>query len=221
MAKTLLQLQNDVYEILGKSSSTYGLLTPAKVTAMINDSMRHIMVQMLGMSASWDTKIAFLDITGGSNYVDFPVDCAVINYLKIKASTTSDYVAITYNENYDGVTSTQTSSVGNYAPIYHFVNGKIYLEPIPDLSLTGALMIEYVAFPTVLVSNTDTVTGDFGGLVYLDYVKWRSASMLRSITQSDASPVPWAQYEREAYNNVMTIISRRKRVASTIRGIPY
>lgn len=221
MTVTLEQMQDQIYEILGKSRQTYGLLTPTKVTAMINDSMRHIMTLMLGMNASWANKVDYLDVVGDSHYVDLPADCAVVNFLKMKNATDTAYQPLKYNENYDGATSVQAQSPVSYSPIYHFVNSKIWLDPIPDANITDGIMIEYIAFPTELVSNNDPISGDFGGGVYLDYIKWRSASMLRAITQASAAPVPWAQYEAEAQRNVMTIISRRKRVATTIRGVPY
>ena len=39
MAITRLELQTDIYEILSKEPTSFGLLTPAKVNKMIQDSL--------------------------------------------------------------------------------------------------------------------------------------------------------------------------------------
>lgn len=211
MATTRLALQNEIYEILQKSPTAYGLFTPAKVSAAINDSLNYIQSKMIRIGTGWLTKRAYLNIVAGTQSIALPTGVAVINFIK-KQTNGTDYEPITFEENATGISSTQTPAGQTGVPFYHLVDGAIFLEPIPGVSLTDGLLIEYVAYPSALTADASLVDTQLDLPAFIQYAKWRSAKMLYSLGNQHGAVPAWAQYEAEWLMEVQTIIAKRIRM---------
>lgn len=213
---TLTQLRDSIYEILSRSATTYGLLTPTKVDAMINDSFDYISSIMMEINGGWLRQRSYINVVGGTASYSLPSGTAVVNFLKIKSSASDDYVPLAYNENWDGVTLNPLSNVGNIIPFrWSFVNNQVFLEPTPVDTVAQGILVDAVFFPAVLTQNSDPVTGDMDNRIFVQYAKWRSASQLWYLT-TDAPP-PWEKTEMEWRSRCQKQISRRFREPTPIR----
>ena len=162
------------------------------------------------IGGGWLTQSVTADITGGSFYVPLPANIVIVNFVKmLSAASSTDYVPIDFNENADGVTS--TASVGNQGSMttWCFKNGQIYLNNLPASSIANGLLIDGVFAPAAFTADGDTFSGDFDSRVFTNYVKWRAATLLRSLTTKE--PAPWAVTEAEWKQAVVEYVARRYR----------
>jgi len=208
---TRLTLQNQIYEILQKTSSAYGLYTPTKVQQSIDDSLAYISAKMMKNNSGWMNKRALLPVVADNPVVTLPAGCAIVNFLKMRNSTSSTvYSPLPYVENYNGSSDTQSST-----PVaWRLVNGAIYLEPIPDTADTQGVLCEYTAFPAALVADGTSLDPELDFSCFVAYAKYRAASQLYAIG-SDGSP-PWERYESEWAQVVIEMIARRFRVPTAL-----
>lgn len=211
------ELQSQIYEILSKSPTAFGLLTPTKVNAMIQDSLDYISTKMMKLGGAWLTRVTFANITANSNYVDLPAGLAIINFVKRK-NAAGDYVPINFDENAIGV-SVQNTVTSTTLSSYRFSSGKLYLEPLPKEPLTAGLMFDGVFYPDRLVNDGSEIAGDLDNFAFINYAKWRAASQLHSLTTRE--PPPWSTSEMEWKQASLEIIARRFREPTTIRSMQY
>lgn len=215
MAVTRGELQADIYEILSKSPTAYGLLTPTKVNKMIQDSLDYIAAKMLKIGGGWLTKIVYANFTAGNPYVDLPAGLAIVNFIKILGPVDGEYTPINFNENADGVTQTTQASAANFNPFYRFSSGKLYLEPVPKESKTNGLLFDGVFFPDRLLSDGAEIDGDMDNFCFVHYAKWRAASALFSLTSKNDPP--WARFELQWQQQCEAMIARRFREPTPIK----
>lgn len=206
--------------MLGKAPTAYGYYTPDKVNAMIQDSLDFIAHKMMKISNGWLTHLSYADITANSPYVDLPNGMAILNFVKIKPSDGSAvYTPLSFNENAFGASAVE--SVGSAVPYYRFSAGRLYLEPVPTVSVANGLMFDGVFYPSRLLQDGDEIDGDMNNMAFINYAKWRAASQLFSLTAGDAKLPPWQASEVEWKQSVMELISRRFREPTVIRSIDY
>lgn len=217
MTMTRLQLQTEIYEIMSKTASAAGLLTPTKVNTAIQDALDYISAKMLKINGGWLTRLVYANVTGNSPYVTIPSGLSIINFIKYKTGTDSEYVPINFNENADGASdfTSGTGATGGL-PVWRFSNSMILLEPMPASTLANAVMIDGVYMPTALALDADNISGDLDNRVFTTYAKWRAASILRSLTTKD--PPPWAMIEMEWKQACLEILARRSREPTPIRS---
>lgn len=214
MAISRSDLQAQIYDIISKSPTAYGLITPQKVNAAIQDSLDFISTKMMKIMGGWLTSIAYADIEAGNPYVELPPGLAIVNFVKRK-NAAGDYEPLDFYENYNNPTVTTqvaTTSVG----FYRFSSGKLYLEQIPQTDLENGIMFDGVFYPDQLISDGSEISGDLDNRAFINYAKWRSASQLHSLS-SDAAPT-WAASEIEWKQASLEIIARRFREPTTIQG---
>lgn len=217
MATTRLILQNEIYEILQKTPTAYGLYTPTKVQAMLNDSLDFIAGKMMKVTNGWLVKQKFLDIVGESNYVSLPTGTAIINFIKIKNSPSdATYSPLSFSENSDSKTLTDSVPVNQGAMNYHLVNGKIFLDPKPADSVAEGLLIEYLCYPSQLTGDAQKLSSEMDLRPFVNYAKWRSASMLYALG-SEGVP-PWLSFENQWHQACLELISRRFRQPTPLKA---
>jgi hypothetical protein len=213
MPTTRLALQTEIYGILGKEATAFGYFTPAKVNAAIQDALDYIASKMMRVGTAWLTKRAFANIVANTQTVALPTDLALINFIK-KKTAANDYQPITFDENATAASSTTPSGGLIGLPIYHIVNNAIFLEPIPDENITDGLLIEYVAFPAALTSDSDNLPTELDKAAFVQYAKWRAAKQLYVQGNQHGAMPAWMQYEQEWLMEVQTVIAKRIRMPS-------
>lgn len=213
MPTTRLALQTEIYGILQKEATAYGLFTPAKVNAAIQDALDYISSKMMRVGTAWLTKRAYANIVANTQSIALPTDLALINFVKKKVSS-AEYQPITFDENATQVSSTTPAGGLAGLPTYHIVNNALFLEPIPDENITDGILFEYVAFPSALTSDSDNLPTELDKAAFVQYAKWRAAKQLYVLGNQHGNTPAWVQYEQEWLMEVQTVIAKRIRMPS-------
>lgn len=218
MATTRGEMTDEIFEILGRNSTAAGFLTPVKAAAALRDSLDFIASNMMKIAGGWLTKVAYGSIVADSPYVDLPAGLAIINSVKIKQSGSTEYIPLSFNDGSNATTSTESAGTDLYMPRYSFSNGKLYLEPTPDASITNGIRFDATYYPDKLTSDGASISGDLDNRTFLNYAKWRTASVLFNLTTREAPP--WVATELEWKKACMEIIARRFREPTFNREFP-
>ena len=75
-------------------------------------------------------------------------------------------------------------------------------------------MIEYVAFPSALLSDAENLPTELDKAAFVQYAKWRAAKQLYVLGNQHGAPPAWFQYEQEWLVEVQTVIAKRIRMPS-------
>ena len=217
---TRAQIRSQIYSILQKDETAYGLLTPTKVNDAIQDSFDFLSTKAMKLGGGWLTSVVYCDITAESPYVDLPTGLAMVNFIKIKDSGADLYTPLQFNENWDGVTRLESESTSAYRPSYRFSSNRIYLEPTPASDIEDGILIDGVFFPEE-ASDSTPVSGDMNNKCFLQFVKWRAASICYSLANNGEQNPTIEKWLMEWKQACLEFIARRKRVPTTIKGIKY
>lgn len=218
MATTRLDLETKIYSILQKTSSAYGLLTPAKVSDAINDALDFISTMMNTTSSAWLAKQVKINIVANDPTITLPTDCILINFVK-KLHFGTQYIPINYDESANVTTDIAPQNTANYSPTYRLVNGEMLLEPTPADALANGILLDYIAAPAALTADNSTVSTLMDYPVFLQFAKWRAASILWSITLAQAGTPPWTETETVWAQMVRKTIAKRIVKPTIIQGM--
>lgn len=131
--------------------------TDAELTGYANDALQQIFLTVNEAGEGQFDKIINLDILSNTETVSLPVDCFAVKALYKKQGTINR--RLEYHQNiindYDNTASNSGSS--SYEPYYYFRGNSLVLRPIPGFSETGGLVLEYTAYPQVLVYGSDNL----------------------------------------------------------------
>lgn len=220
MAVTRLQMQTSIYDILSKSASSAGLLTPSKVNEAIQDALDMVQAKMVKINGGWLSDVKYANYTANSALVTLPPGLIVVNFVKWKSDTNSDYYApITFDENALGSTATTSSAGQGGLPFWRFSGqGTIRLEPIPATTIANGVMFDGIFLRDAFTTNADEFDGDLDNRIFTTYIKWRAASILRSLTTKEDPP--WLRIEKEWEMQVNAMIARKMREPTMTRSFP-
>lgn len=226
MPITRAELQGEIYELLNKTPTAFGLLTPNKVNKVIADSLNYVAAHMLKIGGGWLQQFVYLSTVAGSPYIPLPTGLAIVNSIKCLNSDGTDYSPMTFDDMSINVTPTQTialtDTTSSVVSRYCFSSGQLYVWPLPTLSTTNAIMVDGVFYPAKLISDGSHISGDMDNETFLNYIKWRSASILFSLGNNNAqTPPPWRQTEMEWKEMCIAIIARRFREPTFSRSFEY
>lgn len=218
MATTRLILQTKIYNILQKTATAYGLLSPDKVNDAIQDALDFTATLMNNSSSVWLSKQVKLNILANDPTITLPTDCVIINYVK-KLQFGTQYVPLTYDESANVTTDTNAQNTANYTPTFRFVSGELFLEPTPADALANGILLDYVACPAVLSGDSSAVDISMDYPVFMQFVKWRAASILWNTLHDQAASPPWAETEGIWFKEVKRTIARRIAKPCYIQGM--
>jgi hypothetical protein len=211
---TRAELQADIYEILSKSPTAYGLLTPTKVNKAIQDSLDYIAAKMMKIGGGWLGRVSYEDITADDHYVDIPAGMAILNFVKRKNGN-GDYEELAFDDGSKGTTvvsTTNSLTVGTY----RFSSGRLYLNQKPATAVTDGILFDGTYYPDRLTADGSEIDGDMNNMTFLHYAKWRSASQLFGLTSKETPP--WTASEIEWKQAALEQIARRFREPTFIRN---
>lgn len=128
------------------------------MTGYANDAIQQIFHVINESGEGQFDKIDSLDLVSGVETVALPADCFSIKALFKVQGTVNKRLEYRQNvtEDYDN-TNTSTGST-TYEPYYYFRGNQLVLRPSPGTNETDGLVIEYTAFPDVLVYGGDIMT---------------------------------------------------------------
>lgn len=211
MAFTLAQIRADVLNILQKDQSYQGFYTTDKCNRIINESIAYISARMMMEGEGWLQTIGYITTVANTASYTLPTGCSIINSVRYLYS--SVYMPLTYDDQaFDSQVAAGTSLT--QCPYrYRIVADKLYFNPLPLLVGTNFVQIEYTSYPTALSSDSDTLLSQFdSGLYY--YLVYRTASAL--VAQTGQAVSEWQVTERQWYEVMENIISKRNRVQCVI-----
>jgi hypothetical protein len=156
---TIDELISDVRTMLGQTDATNSTWGDEELTQYLNEGVRRYFAEaVLRMEGAFVTTTT-LECTSGQDYITLPSDFFKVKNLYIKDG--DGYRLLPYRNNLtDGYLSSGDTGSSMYAPSYAFRgNTKLILHPVPGFTSTGGtFLLEYVAFPTTLVSGGDSLT---------------------------------------------------------------
>lgn len=162
VAPSLERLIKDARVLLNQPMPENSRFTDAELTGYANDALQQIFLTVNEAGEGQFDKQSSLSIVANQDTVPLPVDCFSVKAVFKMQNTIAR--RLEYHQNilndYDSVpSSTGTSS---YEPYYYFRGNNLVLRPIPGTSETGdgktkGLVIEYTAYPQVLVYGGDNL----------------------------------------------------------------
>lgn len=159
-----------------------------------------------------------LDITNTVETVPLPTDCFAIRALyKVQGSINR---RLEYRQNIleDYGNDSSTNGAANYEPYYYLRGNSLVLRPIPGFTEVGGLVIEYTAFPNVLVYGGDTLDAGISPLfkeLVVMYVVAK-AKLKDDLSSGGSSRLPAESHLSDLYTNFKHQLSERSKAPQYI-----
>lgn len=157
VAPSLERLVRDARILLNQPKPENSRFSDAELIGYANDALQQIFLTVNEAGEGQFDKTANLNITGGTETIPLPVDCfSVKAVFKLQGTIAR---RLEYHQNIVNDYDTNLSSNGSssYEPYYYFRGNNLVLRPIPGTSETSGLIIEYTAYPQVLVYGSDNL----------------------------------------------------------------
>lgn len=143
--------------LLNQPKAENSRYTDAELIKYANDAVKQLFGVVNKIAEGQFDRVTMLDIQLNNELVPLPVDCFSIRALykvqnqinrrlEYKPSVTMDY------DNASQDTGTTT-----YEPYYYLRQNNIVLRPVPGFAEANSLVLEYTAYPSVLVNSADTL----------------------------------------------------------------
>lgn len=156
---TLGKLISSVRRMLNQPNASNSFWSDEELMDYLNEGIRVYFAEVVqGNEGQFSTTVD-LNLVSGTETVALPSDFFEIRTLHRK--TGSSYQIMTYNPDVTASYDTATSSVGDsYVPAYYFQENNIVLRPIPGASETAGLRLDYIKFPSTMVTGGDQMTAN-------------------------------------------------------------
>ena len=156
---TLVQLRELIRSILRE---------PVPARWQNSDLDRYINMGVLEVARAMERrKSATVAVASGTAYVDLPTDCLTLDELFwLKTGETAK------RELYPATDTMPPDAEPGTPAYYYFLEGRIYLYPVPDAN--GTLYITYFWRPAALVNDGDTLAVEDTDQLLVDYAVWRA-----------------------------------------------
>lgn len=151
------RLIRDARILLNQPKPENSRFSDAELTGYANDALQQVFHTVNEAGEGQFDKTANLDITQNVETISLPVDCFSIKALfKVQGTINR---RLEYHQNilndYDNTPSSSGSS--SYEPYYYFRGNSLVLRPIPGFTQTAGLVMEYTAYPQLLVYGGDSL----------------------------------------------------------------
>lgn len=157
VAPSLERLIRDARILLGQPKAENSRYTDAELTGYANDAVQQIFLTVNEISEGQFDKSTNLSIVNAVETVALPSDCFAIKALYKVQNTVNRRLEYRQNTLMDYDNSATNSGSTTYEPYYYLRGNSLVLRPIPGFSETNGLVIEYTAYPSVLVYGGDTM----------------------------------------------------------------
>lgn len=207
-APTLTTLLGEVRLLLNQTSATNSNWTDAELTQYINEAIRRYFAEVVQVNEGQFSAQTDLNIVTDTDTISLPAD--FFKVIRLYKKVSQGYEILSYRNHFDEGYSTQGgTSSNNYAPYYYFRDNSLVLRPIPNFSETAGLRLEYIQFPEVLVSGSDTmdvgISAAFRDLVVM-YAVWKAKLKESLVNGVDTSALAKASVADmyQAFREAMT-----------------
>lgn len=154
---TIEDLILNVRNMLNQPSATNSFWTDEELSVYLNEGVRRYFAEVVLHMEGQFTALDDLDIVSGSNTIALPSDC--FNVKQVWRKVPDGYEPLHYRNNIqEGMSSAQSAGGANYRPDYYFRGNYLVLSQTPGFSETDGIRVEYVQFPTTMVTGGDSLT---------------------------------------------------------------
>lgn len=148
----------NVRNMLNQPSATNSSWTDDELLVYLNEAIRRYFSECVQhMGGQFVTSVS-LDIVSGTETVACPSDFFSVRTLY--RTVAGGYEALVYKNDVTTGYDTGQSGGSGYLPSYYLRRNNLVLRPSPGFSETGGLLLEYVAFPTTMLTGGDSLTAD-------------------------------------------------------------
>lgn len=216
---TLGKVISNVRSMLNQPNAANSNWSDAQLTLWINQGVQRYFGEVVqNVEGHW-TKTALLDIASGVETVDLPTDFFEIKSLwKI---VSDGAVVLPYLNSISDSYSTISGETGGetYFPSYYFRENKIVLRPVPQMSETGGLRIEYIYFPETMLNAGDVMTSNiapiFAELIEM-YAVYKAKTQQSLVNGSDMAALAKGNLG-ELYQQFVKLIKNRSKFPQYIK----
>ena len=207
------ELKTSILTILNKDSGYQGFQTDEKINSAIEDCLRYVASKMFMAGEGWFSDIETLTMPASSFTADLPAGTAIVNAVRYLIN--DRYVDLEYDDQSRANLVKDATEKQQYPYSYRIINdNKLYFNPAPSQAGADQIQIETTKYPTALASDAEVINTQFNyGL--LEYIKWRSCSLLMSSTGNPNAE--WLRYEGQWFDVMNSLVSKRNRKTTYIR----
>lgn len=163
---TLNSLLTDVRNLLGQPNSDNSYWSDFEITQYINEGVRIYFAQVVKnyegyFTVSTDPNAGGsgnLTYTANNELVALPTDCFQIRALYIQRPQGWSLLEYRNDVTHGYWTNTGNGSPNIYQPYYFFQGNNIVLRPVPNVTGTNALKLDYIQMPDQMVNGGDSLT---------------------------------------------------------------
>lgn len=206
------ELKGKILRLLMKTSQYPGFYDDDRVNDAIEEALDFVAVKMFLADEGWQTKIDYITTTAGEFSINLPPHMTMIKEVRYKFA--DGYLPLAYDEGNGQLQADPSSGTRQYACSYRIVDNALYFNPPLAEGGTNYLMVEYMAYPKRLQSDTDFLESHFDNSM-LHFVKYRAASILSTSIEKFA--VPWAGQESSWYGLMEQVVVKRNQQSTPIR----
>ena len=153
----LERLIKDARILLGQPKAENSRYSDVELISYANDAIQQIFLTVNEAGEGQFDKIANLNIANAVETVALPTDCFAIKALYKVQGTINRRLEYRQNVIMDYDATSANSGSTTYEPYYYLRVNNLVLRPIPGFSETNGLIIEYTAYPSVLVYSGDSM----------------------------------------------------------------
>lgn len=163
-----------------------------------------------------------LNTTNAVETVALPTDCFAVRGVWFQQGTINRRLEYRQNITEDYSNSSSTNGQANYEPYYYFRGNNLVLRPIPGFTSTnGPLVVEYTAYPSLLVFGGDIMASGISPLfkeLIVMYIVCK-AKLKDDLSNGGNTRVPAQQQFGELFKNFRHQISERSKAPQYVT--PY
>ncbi len=149
-----------VRSLLNQPSEVNSFWTDDELLAYMNAGIKRYFTLITQFGQGQFTTTANLNIVGNQETVPLPADFFMAKSLSKMASDGQTFIPLDYVNNLTEVWITNASGGDGFCPSWYIRGSNIVLRPVSNSSETGTLLLEYVQFPSILLTGGDTLNAD-------------------------------------------------------------
>lgn len=153
----LSELLVNVRLLLNQPNASNSNWTDAELTVYLNEAIRINFAELTKINEGHFLTVTDLNVTANQETVPLPSDFFAIRALYKKSNEV--YIILPYRNNMTEGYSTQGGGgTDTYFPSYYIRGDNLVLRPVPNFTETASMRLEYIQFPSTLVTGTDALT---------------------------------------------------------------
>lgn len=190
---TSLELLEEIRSGLNQPDSTNSFWSDDDILRYINKGIRRFFMEAVVHMEGHFTTQEDLDLVSGVDAVDLPSDFFSIRALYKHLANNQSYAMLRYRNNLtEGYETLGSTNSDTYLPYYYIRSQQLILRPVPNLSETDGLRLEYIQFPETMVTGGDTLTAEVSPVfrdLIVAYATWQAKKKESLVTGVDVTAI--------------------------------